>query len=86
MRICLRFGGALTGEHGIGVEKRAVMPEAYAEADLDMMKRLKTAFDPEGVCNPGKVFPTPGASARRLPPIRGRRGPVGDAIANDGRL
>ena len=63
MRICLRFGGALSGEHGIGVEKRALMPEAYAEADLDMMKRLKTAFDPEGICNPGKVFPTPGQCA-----------------------
>ncbi|MHB1004512.1 MAG: FAD-linked oxidase C-terminal domain-containing protein [Chloroflexota bacterium] len=63
MRICLRFGGALSGEHGIGVEKRDLMPEAYAEADLELMKRLKKAFDPAGICNPGKVFPTPGQCA-----------------------
>jgi glycolate oxidase len=63
MRICLRHGGTLSGEHGIGVEKRDLMPEAYAEADLAAMKRLKCAFDPAGNCNPGKIFPTPGQCA-----------------------
>ena len=47
----------LTGEHGVGVEKRDLMGTMFNEADLDQQQRLKCAFDPEGLLNPGKVFP-----------------------------
>ncbi|TAK22748.1 MAG: FAD-binding protein [Chloroflexota bacterium] len=60
LKICADAGGALTGEHGIGVEKRDLMPLVYREADLDVMRRVKRAWDPRGLCNPGKVIPTPG--------------------------
>jgi glycolate oxidase len=59
LEICMDVGGALTGEHGIGVDKACRMPLMFSEADLDVMKRLRSAFDPTGICNPGKVFPTP---------------------------
>jgi len=51
-------GGVLSGEHGIGVEKRDLMPVMFAEEDLAQQGRLKCAFDPNGLLNPGKVFPT----------------------------
>ncbi len=56
---CVESGGSLTGEHGIGLDKACQMPRMFTEADLDTMHRLRRAFDPEGRCNPGKVFPTP---------------------------
>ena len=58
LRACVAAGGVLSGEHGIGVEKRMLMPEMFSEIDLHVMQRLKCAFDPEGLLNPGKVFPT----------------------------
>jgi glycolate oxidase len=57
LRLCVQMGGVLTGEHGVGVEKRDLMPEQFTRADLDHQQRLKCAFDPEGLLNPGKVFP-----------------------------
>jgi glycolate oxidase len=51
-------GGVLTGEHGVGLEKRALMPVMFSEADLAQQQRLKCAFDVNGLFNPGKVFPT----------------------------
>jgi glycolate oxidase len=57
LRLCVRVGGVLTGEHGVGIEKRDLMPEMFSEADLNQQQRLKCAFDPEGLLNPGKVFP-----------------------------
>jgi hypothetical protein len=48
----------LTGEHGVGVEKRDLMPAMFSEIDLNQQQRLKCAFDAEGLLNPGKVFPT----------------------------
>ncbi|HTV03609.1 MAG TPA: FAD-linked oxidase C-terminal domain-containing protein [Luteitalea sp.] len=54
LRLCIRLGGSITGEHGVGLEKRAFLPEMYAEADLDAMYRLRAAMDPHGVANPGK--------------------------------
>ena len=56
---CLDAGGALTGEHGIGVDKACSMPKMFAPADLEVMQRVRRAFDPANICNPGKVFPTP---------------------------
>ena len=52
-------GGTISGEHGIGVEKNQFMPWIFSQADLDVMARVRAAFDPSGSCNPGKVFPTP---------------------------
>ncbi|GFZ83906.1 FAD-binding protein [Elstera cyanobacteriorum] len=57
LRLCVDVGGVLTGEHGVGVEKRELMPCMFSEIDLDQQKRVKEAFDPQGLLNPGKVFP-----------------------------
>ncbi|HYE52082.1 MAG TPA: FAD-linked oxidase C-terminal domain-containing protein [Azospirillaceae bacterium] len=57
LRLCVAVGGVLTGEHGVGVEKRDLMGEQFTKADLDQQQRLKCAFDPKGLLNPGKVFP-----------------------------
>ena len=58
LRACVEFGGVLTGEHGVGVEKRDLMPEMFSDIDLAQQQRIKCAFDPQGLLNPGKVFPT----------------------------
>jgi len=58
LRLCVAVGGVLTGEHGVGVEKRDLMGEMFDETDLAHQERLKCAFDPDGLLNPGKVFPT----------------------------
>ncbi|HEV7709581.1 MAG TPA: FAD-linked oxidase C-terminal domain-containing protein, partial [Asanoa sp.] len=52
-------GGSITGEHGVGVDKRKHMGKMFAEADLAAFQRLRCAFDPDGQANPGKVMPTP---------------------------
>jgi glycolate oxidase len=57
LRLCVEVGGVLTGEHGVGVEKRDLMPEMFNDTDLDHQMRVKCAFDAEGLLNPGKVFP-----------------------------
>jgi glycolate oxidase len=57
--VCIEAGGSLTGEHGIGVDKACSMPLMFGPGDLEAMQRLRRAFDPAGICNPGKVFPTP---------------------------
>lgn len=58
LRLCVEVGGVLTGEHGVGVEKRDLMPAMFSPADLDQQQRLKCAFDEKSLLNPGKVFPT----------------------------
>ena len=58
MKVCAEIGGSISGEHGIGLEKADFMPFIFSEADLAFMQRLKVAFNPTGLCNPGKVFPT----------------------------
>ena len=57
LRLCVEVGGVLTGEHGVGVEKRDLMDTMFNEIDLNQQQRLKCAFDSEGLLNPGKVFP-----------------------------
>jgi glycolate oxidase len=59
LEACLEAGGSLTGEHGIGVDKKKHMPKMFAEPDLAAFQRLRCAFDPDGLANPGKVMPTP---------------------------
>jgi glycolate oxidase len=56
---CLEAGGSLTGEHGVGMDKACSMPQMFSERDLETFERLRRAFDPSGICNPGKVIPTP---------------------------
>jgi glycolate oxidase len=57
LKACVELGGVLTGEHGVGVEKRDLMGEMFSEDDLKQQQRLKCAFDPDHLLNPGKVFP-----------------------------
>jgi glycolate oxidase len=57
LRLCLRLGGSITGEHGVGLEKRAFMPEMFNPTDLAVMRRLRRALDPHELSNPGKMFP-----------------------------
>jgi glycolate oxidase len=57
LRLCVEVGGVLTGEHGVGVEKRDLMPVMFSEIDLNQQQRVKCAFDAKGLFNPGKVFP-----------------------------
>ena len=57
LRLCVRVGGSITGEHGVGQEKKDFMPTMYAEPDLDTMQLVRCAFDPEHLSNPGKLFP-----------------------------
>ena len=58
LKLCVEVGGVLTGEHGVGVEKRDLMGEMFTEVDLNQQQRVKCAFDPTQQLNPGKVFPT----------------------------
>jgi len=57
--LCVSTGGSITGEHGVGVDKAAKMPRMFSAEDLDTMQLVRCAFDPGGLANPGKVFPTP---------------------------
>ncbi len=57
LKLCVDVGGVLTGEHGVGVEKRDLMEYQFEAADLEQQQRLKCAFDPDGLLNPGKMFP-----------------------------
>jgi glycolate oxidase len=58
LKLCVKVGGVLTGEHGVGVEKRDLMGEMFSDIDLNTQMRVKCAFDDNGLLNPGKVFPT----------------------------
>jgi hypothetical protein len=67
LQACLELGGSLSGEHGIGVEKREAMRQQFSEPSLAAMLRLRDAFDPRGLCNPGKILPT-GGGCVEVPP------------------
>ena len=56
---CIEAGGSITGEHGVGVDKRDYMPRMFSDVDLDVMQVVRDAIDPMHLCNPGKVLPTP---------------------------
>jgi len=71
LRTCVAAGGVITGEHGIGTEKRDYMDLVFGPSDLAAMRDLRDAFDPDGVCNPGKVLPTPRFCAEANPRARG---------------
>jgi glycolate oxidase len=57
--LCIEQGGSITGEHGVGIDKAKHMPRMFTDEDLDTMQMVRCAFDPAGLCNPGKVYPTP---------------------------
>jgi glycolate oxidase len=59
LELCVEAGGSITGEHGVGADKACAMPLMFGEDDLAVMARLRGAFDPNGLANPGKIFPTP---------------------------
>ena len=67
---CLEHGGSLTGEHGIGEDKKKYMPKMFTTDDLNTMQLLRCAFDPHQICNPGKIFPTPRLCGERPGPFR----------------
>jgi glycolate oxidase len=58
LKVCAAVGGSISGEHGIGLEKMDYMPLIFTEADLGFMRELREAFNPRGLCNPGKIFPS----------------------------
>lgn len=66
LRLCVEVGGCLTGEHGVGIEKRDLMLDQYAPGDLDIQMAVKDVFDPKWLLNPAKVFPLAASEARRL--------------------
>jgi glycolate oxidase len=57
--LCIEYGGSITGEHGVGIDKSKYMPRMFTDDDLDTMQLVRCAFDPAGLANPGKIFPTP---------------------------
>jgi glycolate oxidase len=69
--LCLEHGGSITGEHGVGHDKKLHMGKMFIEIDLDVMQLVRCAFDPSGICNPGKIFPTPRLCGERPGRARG---------------
>jgi glycolate oxidase len=63
LRLCIEMGGSITGEHGVGVEKRALMPEMFDAPSIALMERIRLAMDPKLLANPGKMFPAKEAPA-----------------------
>ncbi|MCU0570722.1 MAG: glycolate oxidase subunit GlcD [Oculatellaceae cyanobacterium Prado106] len=59
LKLCVAVGGSISGEHGIGADKRCYMPEMFSDTDLETMQWIRQVFNPKGLANPGKIFPTP---------------------------
>jgi glycolate oxidase len=70
VELCVEQGGSITGEHGVGTDKACSMPKMFSAADLTAMALVRAAFDPAGICNPGKVLPTPRLCGERPGPWR----------------
>jgi glycolate oxidase subunit GlcD len=71
LKLCVAAGGVITGEHGVGTEKREFISLVFGDADLEAMQRLRATFDPDRACNPGKIFPTTRFCAESNPKARG---------------
>ena len=69
LKLCVEVGGCLTGEHGVGIEKRDLMTVQFTPPELDQMRDLKAAFDPQWLLNPAKVFPLEGNAAFDIQPV-----------------
>jgi len=63
LKMCVEMGGSITGEHGVGMEKRDYLPSMFSPEEIACLKRVRAAFDPLGIANPGKMFPETGAPA-----------------------
>jgi glycolate oxidase len=70
VELCVEQGGSITGEHGVGSDKACSMLKMFSPDDLTVMARIRAAFDPQGICNPGKVLPTPRLCGERPGPYR----------------
>jgi glycolate oxidase len=70
VELCVEQGGSITGEHGVGSDKACSMLKMFGPDDLTVMARIRAAFDPQGICNPGKVLPTPRLCGERPGPYR----------------
>ena len=70
VELCVEQGGSITGEHGVGSDKACSMLKMFGPDDLTVMARVRAAFDPDGICNPGKVLPTPRLCGERPGPYR----------------
>ena len=57
LKMCVAMGGSITGEHGVGLEKRDYLPDMFSADEIDCLQRIRAAFDPLGIANPGKMFP-----------------------------
>ncbi len=76
LKLCVRVGGSISGEHGIGSDKKCFMPDMFNETDLETMQWVRQVFNPKSLANPGKIFPTPrtcgeSANAQKIQPIQG---------------
>ncbi len=76
LRLCVEAGGSISGEHGIGADKNCYMPQMFSDTDLETMQYVRAAFNPQGLANPGKLFPTPrtcgeAAQAQKLDSLPG---------------
>ena len=69
--LCIQHGGSITGEHGVGADKARYMPRMFTDEDLDTMQLIRCAFDPEGIANPGKIYPTPRLCGERPRIVQG---------------
>jgi hypothetical protein len=79
LQVCADLGGTVSGEHGIGIEKLDAMRMVFSENDLRAQRFVKEAFDPQGLCNPGKVLPDPAISAGATTPVGNGDQPVGSS-------
>lgn len=59
LKLCVKVGGSISGEHGIGADKKCYMPDMFSPTDLETMQWVRQVFNPQGLANPGKIFPTP---------------------------
>jgi glycolate dehydrogenase FAD-linked subunit len=73
--LCIEYGGSITGEHGVGADKAKYMPRMFTDDDLDTMQLVRCAFDPAGLANPGKIFPTPRLCGERPGRVRSADAP-----------
>ncbi len=73
LKLCVRIGGSISGEHGVGAEKRCYMPEMFTPADLETMQWVRQVFDPKGIANPTKIFPTPRTCGEGARPIHNEK-------------
>ena len=83
LQYCIDAGGSITGEHGVGVEKRDLMPQLFSNDDLDVMLSLRNAFNFKSLLNPGKIFPTSRTCVETRGPVQSHPGAGGHVADGD---